>query len=62
MTTEERFLRKAMKDKNFVSFIHGKRKLKNIKVLKFENTLIHTNMGHFEINKIQKLVVLKNTY
>ena len=36
---EQRFLLKAMEDKNFVSFMYEAKSFKSVKILKFEDAL-----------------------
>jgi hypothetical protein len=62
MNIEQRFLLKAIEDKNFVSFRYEEKNFKNIKPLKFENDLLYTDNGTFELEKIKKIVVLKNRF
>ncbi|PLY07170.1 MAG: hypothetical protein C0625_06025 [Arcobacter sp.] len=62
MNIEQRFLLKAMEDKNFVCFNYEDKSFKSVKILKFENDLVYTDNGHFEIRKIKKIVVLKEKF
>jgi hypothetical protein len=62
MNIEQRFLLKAIEDKNFVSFRYEEKSFKNIKPLKFENNLLYTDNGNFELEKIKKIVVLKDRF
>jgi len=59
MNIEQRFLIKAMEDKNFVSFIYDRKNFKNVMILEFENGFLYTDNGSFEIDKICKVVILK---
>lgn len=63
MNIEFRFLQKAIEDKNYVSFSYEHKSYKNIKPLKLDETLkLFTNNGFFELEKIKKLVVLKEKF
>ncbi|RXJ79880.1 hypothetical protein [Arcobacter sp. F2176] len=62
MNIEQRFLLKAMEDNNFVCFMYEQESFKSVKILKFENGLIYTDSGNFEIEKIKKVVVLKDRF
>lgn len=62
MNIEQRFLLKAIEDKNFISFTYEGKNYKNIKPLKFENGFVTTNCGVFEIGKIKKIVLLKEKF
>ena len=62
MNIEHRFLLKAMEDKNCVCFMYEKESFKSVKILKFENGLIYTDCGNFEIEKVRKVVVLKDRF
>lgn len=62
MNIEQRFLLKAMEDRNFVCFMYETKSFKNVKVLKFENNLVYTENGNFEIEKIKTIVILKDRF
>ncbi|WP_428023195.1 hypothetical protein [Arcobacter sp.] len=62
MNIEQRFLLKAIEDKNFVCFNYEEKSFKDVKVLKFEDGLIYTNNGNFELEKIMKVVILKDRF
>ncbi len=62
MNIEQRFLLKAIDDKNFVCFNYEDKSFKNIKVLKFEDGLLFTDSGNFELEKIKKVVILKDRF
>lgn len=62
MNIEQKFLLKAIEDKNFVSFSYEEKRFKNVKILKFENSSIYTDVGIFQLEKIKKIVVLKDKF
>ncbi|WP_375725034.1 hypothetical protein LXN10_06375 [Arcobacter sp. KX21116] len=62
MNIEQIFLLKAMEDRNFVCFTYENKSFKDVKILKFEDSLIHTDCGIFQFKKIKKIVVLKNKF
>ena len=62
MNIEQRFLLKAMEDKNFVCFNYEDKSFKDVKVLKFEDGLVYTDNGNFELEKIMKVVILKDRF
>lgn len=62
MNKEQRFLLKDIEDKNFVSFSYEEKSFKAIKPLKFENSLIYTDNGNFELEKVMKVVILKDRF
>ncbi|MGB5919613.1 hypothetical protein [Arcobacter sp.] len=62
MNIEQKFLLKAMEDRNFVCFTYENKSFKDVKILKFEDGIIHTDCGIFELEKIKKIVVLKNKF
>jgi len=53
------FLKKAIEDKNFVSFSYEGKNYKKIKPLKIVENMINCDVASFEIGKIKKLTVLK---
>jgi hypothetical protein len=59
---EQRFLLKAMEDRNFVCFNYENKSFKSIKILKFENGFVYTDNGNFEFEKMKKIVVLKDRF
>ena len=62
MNIEQRFLLKAMEDKNFVSFMYEGKSFKSVKILKFEDGFVYADCGNFEIEKIKKIVVLREKF
>ncbi|PLY10668.1 MAG: hypothetical protein C0626_03250 [Arcobacter sp.] len=62
MNIEQRFLLKAMEDRNFVCFNYEDKSFKSVKILKFENGLLYTDSGNFEIEKMKKIIVLKDRF
>jgi|TARA_R110002050_G_scaffold253953_5_gene392272 hypothetical protein len=62
MNIEQKFLLKAMEDRNFVCFNYENKSFKDVKILKFEDGIFHTDCGIFELEKIKKIVVLKNKF
>lgn len=61
-TIEERFLQKAIEDKNFVSFSYENNSYKRVKPLKIINDKITCDVGSFEISKLKKLTVLRERF
>lgn len=61
-TIEERFLQKAIEDKNFVSFSYENNSYKRVKTLKIINDKITCDVGSFEISKLKKLTVLRERF
>lgn len=59
MTIEQRFLQKAVEDKNYISFSHEGKSYKKVKPLKIEDNILHSDSGKFEIGKLSKLIILK---
>ena len=59
MNIELMFLKKAIEDKNFVSFSYEGKNYKKIKPLKIVENMINCDVASFEIGKIKKLTVLK---
>lgn len=62
LNIEQRFLLKAMEDRNFVCFNYEDKSFKDVKVLKFEDGLIYTDNGNFELEKVMKVVILKDRF
>ncbi|UTJ06482.1 hypothetical protein [Arcobacter roscoffensis] len=57
------FIKKAIDDKNYVSFTYENKLYKSVKPLKLSNeNLLHTNKGVFEFSKIKNLTVLKDRF
>ena len=59
MTIEQRFLQKAIEDKNFISFSYDGKSYKKVKPLKIVDGVVKCDVGEFEISKLKKLTVLK---
>lgn len=59
MTIEQRFLQKAVEDKNYVSFSHEGKSYKRVKPLKIEGNILHSDSGKFELGKLSRVQVLK---
>lgn len=62
MTIEQRFLQKAVEDKNYVSFSYEAKSYKRVKPLKIEDTILHSDSGKFEIGKLFRVQVLKDRF
>lgn len=62
MDIEERFILKAIEDKNYISFMYEGKSFKRLKPLKLHNQIVHTDSGTFEKEKLQKLTVLKERF
>lgn len=63
MNIEFRFLQKAITDKNYISFNYENQSYKNVKPLKLDiNSKLFSDKGVFEIEKIEKLVVLRERF
>ena len=62
MSIELMFLKKAIEDKNFVSFSCEGKNHKKVKPLKIIDDLVKCDIGSFEIAKIKKLTVLKERF
>ena len=63
MNIELRFLQKAIKDKNYISFTYEDKLHKKVKPLKLENKdeqyILITENGEFKFEKVSKFKVLK---
>ncbi|WP_321469564.1 hypothetical protein [Halarcobacter sp.] len=62
MSIELIFLKKAIEDKNFVSFFYEGKSYKKVKPLKINESLVKCDVGSFEIGKIRKLTILKDRF
>jgi len=62
MTIEQRFLQKAVEDKNYVSFSHESKSYKKVKPLKIKENMLHSDSGKFEIGKLSRVQVLKDRF
>lgn len=66
MNIELRFLQKAIKEKNYISFMYEGKSYKKEKALKLENkngeNILATVNKNFNFNKIIKLQVLKERF
>lgn len=65
MNIEERFLQKAIKDKNYISFTYKEKKYTKIKPLKLiqkEEYLLKTTNADFSFKLITKIVILKEKF
>lgn len=56
------FLKKAIEDKNFVSFFYEGKNYKKVKPLKIVENILTCDVGSFEIGDIKKLTVLKERF
>ncbi|WP_417326939.1 hypothetical protein [Halarcobacter sp.] len=62
MTIEQRFLQKAVEDKNYVSFSYENKSYKKVKPLKIEENILHSDSGKFEIGKLSRVQVLRDRF
>lgn len=62
MSIEQRFLQKAIEDKNFISFSYDGKSYKKIKPLKIVDDVVKCDVGEVEISKLKKLIVLKERF
>jgi len=66
MNIEFRFLEKAIKDKNYISFSYEKENIRKVKPLelleKEDNYFLKTPNRILEFNKITKLQILKERF
>ncbi|NVJ52210.1 MAG: hypothetical protein HWD90_00855 [Campylobacteraceae bacterium] len=62
MTIEQRFLQKAIEDKNYVSFSHENKSYKKIKPLKIEENILHSDSGKFELTKLSRVQILRDRF
>lgn len=62
MKIEERFLQKAVEDKNYVSFSYEGKSYKRVKPLKIEEDILHSDSGKFEVGKLSRVQVLKDRF
>ncbi len=62
MNVEFRFLKKAIEDKNYVSFSYENKSYKKIKPLKMVGDVVKCDVGEFEISKLRKLTVLRERF
>lgn len=62
MNIEFLFLRKAIKDKNYISFSHKNVQLKNVKAVKITEEILYTNQGDYALEEIKKVKILKERY
>lgn len=56
------FLKKAIEDKNFVSFSYEDKIYKKVKPFKIENELLKCDVGEFEIGRLSKVTILKERF
>lgn len=57
------FIKKAINDKNYISFTYENKLYRPIQPLKLsEDKILHTNQGIFEFSKIKNLTVLKDRF
>lgn len=66
MNIELRFLTKAIKEKNYISFMHKGKNFKKEKALKLEHKnkkdILSTLSGNFNFSEITKFKVLKDKF
>ena len=65
MNIELRFLKKAIEDKNYISFTYNNKKYMRIKPLKLimkDNYLLKTNSEDFDFELITKLQILREKF
>jgi len=62
MNIEFHFLKKAIEDKNFVSFSYDGKNFKKVTPFSISNELLKCNVGEFDIKTIKKLTILKDKF
>ncbi|AXH13567.1 hypothetical protein [Halarcobacter bivalviorum] len=62
MTIEQRFLQKAVEDKNYVSFSYEGKSYKKVKPLKIEENILHSDSRKFELGKLSRVQVLRDRF
>ena len=65
MNIQERFLLKAIEDKNFISFMYKKKKYTKIKafnLVKEDKHTLKTQEGDFEFDLITKIIISKERF
>lgn len=62
MNIELMFLKKAIEDKNFLSFSYEGKIYKKVKPFKIENKILKCDVGSFEIKKLSRVTVLKERF
>lgn len=65
MNIEERFLQKAIKDRNYISFTYKNKKYKKVKafeLIKNENHILKTSSDDFDFKLITKIIILKEKF
>lgn len=62
MNIEYNFLQKAIKDRNYICFIYENKRYEMIKVFSLNENNFKTNNNIFELKKIKKLQILKQSY
>jgi len=62
MNIELRFLQKAFTDENYISFSFKNKSYNDVKILNIKDTIFTSDAGIFDINKITKLIILKQRY
>ena len=62
MNIEFLFLRKAIQDKNYISFSHKDMQFKNVKAIKITEETLYTDQGDYCLLKIKKVKILKERY
>ena len=62
MSIELMFLKKAIEDKNFLSFSYDGKIYKKIKPFKIENEILKCDIGEFKIGKLSRVTVLKERF
>ncbi len=62
VSIELMFLKKAIEDKNFISFSYEGKVYKKVKPFKIENDVLKCDVGEFEIKDLKKITVLKDRF
>ncbi len=62
MNIEQRFLQKALEDKNYISFSHERTIYKKVKPLKIEARILYSDSGKFELDKISNIKISKEQF
>lgn len=62
MTIEERFLEKAIGEKNYICFFYKGQPFKKVKPFEMKDSVLKCDVGKFDISFLTKLVVLKQRF
>lgn len=62
MNIEARFVQKAIKDKNYISFLYDNTKYTNIKAKSLINNKLICHDKEFDFDKVKNIQILKQRY